>query len=357
MRVAVALLDFGGPRGAHELVPFLSELLTDVLPGPRWFRGALGPTIARLRAPRVQPQYEAIGWSPLVPSHERLARKLGDALGPDIPIVSGMMFTPPTMDHAARQLVELAVDAVIALPLFPHYSLATSHAAFGFFHEALGRAGLGSLPVRWVAAWFDHPRYVAALAETIREGVANTPGDGPVHLVFSPHGLPVSFVRRGDPYPDHIRASVRAVLRELDWDGPAHVGWQSRVGPAAWLSPSTPEVLARVAGGGGTRVCLVPISFVSEHIETLYEIDVEYRREAAHLGLTAFGRAPALGDRDTFVAALAELVADARRTLSRVQCVRCLRDRTPVEPLRPKCPNCNFSPSPGQLRQPVPGSG
>lgn len=354
MKLAVALLDFGGPQNAEELRPFLSELLADVLPGPDWVGGLFGPIIAKLRAPKVQPQYEQIGWSPLVPTHMEQARGLRERLGDELPVVSGMMFTAPTMDHAARQLGELAPDAVIALPMFPHYSLATTHAAFSFFHDALKRAGMGTLPVHWIGAWFDHPTYIRALAESIREGVQITPGEGEVHLVFTPHGLPVSFVRRGDPYPDHVRASVRAVLRELDWEGPAHIGWQSKVGPAEWLTPGTPEVLHRLGRAGAKRICMVPISFVSEHIETLFEIDVEYQNEAKAAGIEHFGRAPAMGARPVFLDALAELVHTATQSLDVHHCVRCLRRRTEIEPLRETCPNCNFSQSRALLHQPRP---
>lgn len=354
MKLVVALLDFGGPQNASELEPFLAELLSDVLPGPPWFSGLLGPLVARLRAPRVQPQYEAIGWSPLVPTHHAQADALRERLGPEIPVISGMMFTAPTMDQCADQLKAEAPDAVVALPMFPHYSLATTHTAFTFFREALVRQGLGTLPVHWVPAYYAHDGYVKALAGSIREGVENTPGEGPLHLVFTPHGLPVSFVERGDPYPDHIRRSVSAVLEQLAWDGPAHIGWQSKVGPATWLTPSTPTVLERVGAQGGKRVCMVPISFVSEHIETLYEIDVEYREEAEQHGIVHYGRAPALGVSPAFIDALASLVAVARTQLDRQHCVRCLRERSTVEPLRPICPNCRFRPSPAQLEQPLP---
>ena len=313
-RFAIALLDFGGPQRRDELVPFLSELLADVLPGPPWVRGPLGALIARFRARSVAPMYESIGWSPLVPTHFEQARGLAERV--DVPVVSGMMFTDPHMPSAVQQLVELDVDGIVALPMFPHYSLATTHAAFGFFQEALSQAGRADLPVHWVHDWFDHPGYIDALAQTIREGVDATPGEGELHLLFTPHGLPESFVRRGDPYPGHVQTTVERVLSRLDWTGPSRTGWQSRVGPAKWLSPSTPETLAEIAKDGGTRVCLVPVSFVSEHVETLYEIDVEYRHEADQLGIAHWGRAPALGTSTLFLDTLATLATNALRDFS-----------------------------------------
>jgi len=315
----IAVLDFGGPQRAAELVPFLTALLEDVLPGPHWLKRLVAPRLARARAKRVGPQYAAIGWSPLVPTHRLQVAALREALGPGAPpIVSGMMFTPPTMDDAVAGLRAAEVDRIVVLPMFPHPSLATTRAAFGFFTAALGRAGLGGLPTHWVEGYADHADYVAALAATIRVAVAATPGpvEEPVHLVFSPHGLPVSWVeRRGDRYPEHVQRTVDAVLAVLRWTGPVHVGWQSRIGPVRWLEPSTPQVLGTIARAGGTRVCLVPVSFVSEHIETLYEIDVEYRRLARELGIPHFSRAKALGTEPAFVRCLADL---ARAGLARL---------------------------------------
>jgi len=343
MKLAVALLNFGGPQSRSELQPFLSELLEDVLPGPAWLKRWVAPAIASRRAPIVAKNYEMIGWSPLVPTHHEQAAALKAILGPDVQLVSGMMFTAPTMSSAASQLADLNVDGVIALPFFPHYSIATTQAAFNFFHQAMGQAGLGSLPVHWVPAWYDHPRYIQALANTIRTGVANTPGRGPIHLLFTPHGLPVSFVKAGDPYPDHVRASIRAVLDLLEWSGPWHMGWQSRVGPAKWLSPSTPQVIDRLATQGVERVCLVPISFVSEHVETLHEIDIEYRHHAERVGIKHFGRAPALELDPDFIATLADLIARASRHFERLSCMRCLAQRSVVNPVRAKCPNCAWA--------------
>jgi ferrochelatase len=344
--IGVAVLDFGGPQGQQELVPFLTKLLEDVLPGPMFLKSLAAPRIASARAKKVGPNYELIGWSPLVPTHRAQVAALREALGPDVPpMASGMLFTPPTMDDAVAHLRAQGVDRIVALPMFPHYSIATTQAAFSFLYAALERAGAADMPVRWIAGYPEHPLYVRALANTIRAGVAATPGDPaePVHLVFTPHGLPVSWVTKyGDPYPDHIRRSVRAVIRELGWTGPYHVGWQSRVGPVQWLTPSTPEVMDTIAANGGRRICMVPISFASEHIETLHEIDIEYREHATHAGITGFGRAAALGTDPDYVSCLADLVRDGMRSFERYECVRCLMPKVDAHRRRPACPNCRF---------------
>jgi len=349
MKVGLAVLDFGGPTGPEELEPFLSALLEDVLPGPAAIKRVVAPRIARRRARIVGPNYEMIGWSPLVQTHRQQVDALAAELGDDAPpMASGMMFTDPSMKQCVEELLAHDIDGVIALPMFPHYSIATTQAAFSFFWDALREAGAAHLPVRWIPAYFDHPDYVEALANTIRAGVAamddDAPDDSPVHLVFTPHGLPVSWVqKRGDPYPEQIRASVRAVIRELGWTGPWHIGWQSRVGPVQWLVPATEDVLTDLAGRGVTRVCMVPISFAAEHIETLHEIDIEYREEATHAGIRQFGRAPALGLEPAFIRCLADRVRDAMATRPSLSCVRCLEPKAQAWRRRGACVNCRFS--------------
>ena len=356
MKTGLAILDFGGPQGPDELVPFLTNLLTDVLPGPLALRRMIAPGLARRRSKVVGPNYETIGWSPLVPTHRRQVAALAEALGPDAPpMASGMLFTPPTMDTCVAELRAAGVDRIVALPMFPHYSLATTQAAFSFLFEALERVGLAKLPVRWVPAYPEHPDYIEALASTIRKGLAATPGpaEEPIHLLFSPHGLPVSWVEKlADPYPDHIRSTMDAVVKHLGWTGPVHLGWQSRVGPVAWLSPSTPQVLDKLAAAGAKRVCLVPISFASEHIETLHEIDIEYRDHAKHAGIAHFSRAPALGTEPAFVQCLADLVRGAVADMGRYACVRCLEPKPDGHRRRAKCPECRFA-FPAYLRRGV----
>jgi len=349
MKLGLALLDFGGPTGPEELQPFLANLLEDVLPGPMALKKLVAPRLATSRAKTVGPNYEMIGWSPLVETHRAQAAALAEVLGDDaLPMASGMMFTPPTMAACARELLDQGVEGIIALPMFPHYSIATTQAAFSFFWDALKEAGGGHLPVRWIPGYFDHPLYIEGLANTIRTGLermaTDPPDDSPIHLVFTPHGLPVSWVtKRGDPYPEQIRASVRGVVQHLGWEGPWHIGWQSRVGPVQWLVPATEDVLADLGKEGVTRVCMVPISFAAEHIETLHEIDIEYREGAEEAGIRQFGRAPALGTEPAFIECLADRVRDALRSKPTLPCVRCLEPKGDAWRRRGACVNCRFT--------------
>ncbi len=348
--IGVLLVNFGGPQSPSELEPFLRELLSDVLPGPPFLRRWIAPTLARLRAAKMQGPYEAIGWSQVVSTHHRQVALLREALGPEAPrIASGMMFTAPTMQDAVRDLGD--VERIVAVPMFPQYSLATTQTAFNLAWEAMGAQGLQDRPITWISSWFDHPDYIEALATTIRTGVAATPGDGPLHLVFTPHGLPRSFVTRGDPYPEQIRQSVRRVIARLGWTGPWWLGWQSRVGPSRWLEPSTPDVLSRLGTEGVRRVCLVPISFLSEHIETLFEVDVEYRAIAHAAGISHFGRAPTIGEEPHLIRALADLVTRAVQPgAPSAGCVRCLLPQPDAFRRLPACPTCGF-PNPAWLRE------
>lgn len=342
-RPGVLVLNFGGPQGPGELEPFLRNLFEDVLPGPAWLKPFLASRVARSRAPRVLPNYEMIGWSPLVPTTHAQVDGLREALGPEAPpIATGMLFTAPTVREALQSLLADGVDALVAIALFPQFSLSTTSAAFDRAASELRALGRADLPVHWVPAFYDHPRYIEALGRTIRAGAAALPGDGPIDLLFSPHGLPLSFVRRQDPYPEQVRESVRRVVDWLGWTDPWHLGWQSRVGPVKWLTPSTTDEIDRLAREGAQRVLVVPISFVGEHIETLHEIDVEMAEHAKHAGIAHFGRAPALGLEPAFVACLAEVVRAGLAQFERYSCVRCLLPKPEAHRSRVSCPNCGF---------------
>lgn len=351
MRPGIILLNFGGPRERAELEPFLTALLEDVLPGPPWLKRVAAPYIARSRSKLVGPNYEQIGWSPIVATHAEQEAALCGLLGDGAPpIASGMMFSEPSIPHALDTLLAAGVDSLVAVPMFPHYSFATTQAAFSFLYDAMTARGHSKLPVHWVPAYFEHPAYLDALAATIREGIAATPGDGPIHLLFSPHGLPVSYAHRGDPYPEQVRTSARRAMAMIDEAPSWSLAWQSRVGPVKWLEPSTPDALTALAKQGVKRVCLVPISFVSDHIETLHEIDIEYAELAHHVGIEHFGRAPALNLQPSFIGCLADITRDALTQFTRYQCVRCLIPQPDAHRRRVGCPTCKFQ-TPRFLRE------
>ena len=342
--IGLLVCDFGGPQKEEDLVPFLTLLLEDVLPFPPWVKRHAAPWIAKRRSVAVKQNYETIGWSPLIDTHNAQVAALKQRLSPDLPVASCHLFTPPFAETAIKDLLDQGVDRIIALPMFPHYSFATTHAAFSFAFSAMQRLGVADLPVHWIPAYYDHPLYLDALGATIVEGVARTSGEGPSHVVFSPHGLPVTFLtKKHDPYPTQIQESARQVMRKLAWPDPWSLGWQSKLGRSRWLTPSTPQTLKRLAGEGVKRVTLVPIAFASEHIETLHEIDIEFAEEAHALGIPHFGRAPALGLQPAFIACLADLVNTAIADVDAYHCVRCLLPKPDEHRRQQRCPNCDFT--------------
>lgn len=309
MKPGVLVLNFGGPRGPDELVPFLTALFDDVLPLPTPVRALAAPLVARIRARKVRSAYEHIGWSPIVPTTLEQVDAVRARLGADAPpMASGMLFTAPSVADAVARLRAEGADAFVWLALFPQYSLSTTAAAFARAEAAFAAAGLADAPIRRIESFHDHPDYVRAVAATVRRGLEGLPGDGPVHLLFSPHGLPLSFVERGDPYPEQVRETCRLAVAELGWEGPWHIGWQSRVGPQRWLEPSTVHEIERLGREGVERLVVVPVSFVGEHIETRWELDVEVAEVAHRAGIRHYARAPALGLEPAFVDSLADLV-------------------------------------------------
>lgn len=340
MNPGLLFVNFGGPTNADELEPFLANLFEDVLPLPGLVLPFVAKVVASRRKPKVLPQYEAIGFSPLVADTKAQMEGAIDLLETAPPAAMGMMFTPPTVADAVAHLRDQGADAIVALGLFPHYSLATTGAAYSRVWQAVAPTGL---PVHFVPPFYDHPEYIRSLAATVRAGVEQIGGEGPIDLLFSPHGLPLSFIRKGDPYPEQARESIRRVVDELAWTDPYHVGWQSRVGPVKWLTPSTDDVIKELGAAGRKRVLVVPISFVGEHIETLYEIDVEYRHIAEQAGITWFGRAPAVGVDERFLACLADLAKTGLAHFGAYKCMRCLVPKPDQHRRQVKCPNCAFT--------------
>jgi ferrochelatase len=344
MKIGVIVANFGGPQREDELVPFLSRLFQDVLPGPAWLKNVFVPSIAKRRARVVGPHYAAIGWSRVISTNELQVAALKDALGSEAPpVATGMMFSAPEFGEAIKELEAQGVDALIVLPMFPHFSLATTNTAFAFLHQALKRTGNAHWPVHYIPAYYDHPLYVRAVAETIRDGLAQMDESGPVELVFTAHGLPVSYpLKRGDPYPEHVRHSVRAIVDQLNWQGPWHIGWQSRIGPVRWLQPSTIQLVEDLGRSGTTRILFVPLSFVSEHIETLYEIDIELSTTARTAGIRDIGRASTLDARPQYIQCLVSLIIEAQAHFHRYTCVRCLVPKPDAHRRQSICRNCHF---------------
>jgi ferrochelatase len=342
MKPGLLFLNFGGPTCDEELEPFLRNLLADVLPGPERVAGFAASILAPRRAEKVRETYREIGWSPLVAdTREQVAGTLARMTDPP-PHALGMMFTEPSVPNGVKALLDQGCDHIIAIGLYPHYSFATSAASYEMVHKALVELGRPSLPVHYARAFFDDPTYLEAVAATIREAASTMDGEGPIHLLFSAHGIPLSFVRRGDPYPEHVRASVRGVVQALGWEDPWDLAWQSRLGPIKWLDPDTRTTLREYGKAGVERVLIVPISFVGEHIETLDEIDREFAELAHEAGIPHFGRAAALGTQPAFLQCMADLATEALGRFDHHRCSRCLVPKPDAHRRRKRCDSCSF---------------
>jgi ferrochelatase len=355
MKSAVLLLNFGGPTSLEEVEPFLQSLLADRdairMPLPGWMQSFLAARIAARRAPRTRAQYAAIGGgSPLLAVTREQARALRERLavrGADLDVVVGMRYTEPSIGAAVRGLVARDVERLIVLPLYPQYSIATTGSAFNCVVRELKAAGRRPPRLHFIPAFHREPAFIGAHAEQIATALhAAPPG---AHLLFSAHGLPVSYIRRaGDPYLRQTQESVAAIVRQLASAHGLlpvhHLAWQSRVGPARWLRPSMEETIRRLADTGCRALVVAPLSFVSDHIETLYEIDILCAELAQRAGIDVFQRCPGVGGHPALVQALEEALLPLLRPADEEQwaqsCERCLLPPGPACAGAGVCRNC-----------------
>ncbi|PLX42982.1 MAG: ferrochelatase [Deltaproteobacteria bacterium] len=312
MKTGVILLNMGGPDSIEAIQPFLENLFSDpeILRFPLSFilQKPLARFISKKRAVKVAPLYEAMGGeSPQCRITAEQARLLGEELGDDYRVVVAMRYWNPRADEAVREVKEWGAERLVVLPLYPHYSRATTGTSLTDLDVALKAAGAVGLPRVTVTSWEDFPPYVEALAETLKEAM---PEGGETTILFSAHGLPERLIKEGDPYLAQVERTVAAVMERFPGK-PNKLSFQSRTGPVKWLEPYTDEMIKELAGDGVEDLTVLAVSFVSDHIETLQEIDVEYRELALEAGMKRFRRAPALNARPSFIRALAKRVKAA----------------------------------------------
>lgn len=312
-KTAVLLLQMGGPDSLDAVEPFLLNLFADrdiIRIGPSFLQPFIARRIVKKRAPKVRENYRQIGGkSPLRELTGQQAAALQEQLGEGFRCFVAMRYWKPFTDEALAAIQSEGITKVVALSLYPHFSRATGGSSFNELERANRRLGK-SLAMTPVRSFYDHPLYIQALAEKIEQGLAAFPDRSRVQLFFSAHSLPQSFIDEGDPYLEHITTTVRLVMERFG-DVAHHLAFQSRAGPVKWLEPSTEDKLKELAGEGHREVLVVPLSFVSDHIETLHEIDIEYAEEARKLGITAFRRMESLNTSPLFIKCLAELVRGA----------------------------------------------
>jgi len=324
-KIGVVLLNLGGPDSLDAVEPFLYNLFCDPdiidFPLSFLFRKRLAKLISSRRSPMVRKQYEKIGGkSPLKDHTLKQAALLEERLNERFPakVYAAMRYWKPSTEETLDEIEKEGIRKVILLPLYPHYSKATTESSVKEWEKQLGlRSAKLQIETTLVESYFDFPQYIDAFVDRINEGLDRFPEEtrGETHLVFSAHGTPMKLVRQGDPYSGHIKQTVQAIMRSGAYSNDSSLCYQSKVGPLKWLTPSTPDTIQDLAGKGVKNMLVVPVAFASDHLETLFELGIEYRHVANEAGVEQYEVTTGLNDSPIFIDALARLVfekADAK---------------------------------------------
>ena len=310
-RVAVVLMNLGGPDSLAAVEPFLFNLFSDpaIIRVPGFLRLPLGRLLARRRARTAREIYRHLGGkSPLLANTQAQASALEAVLGSGHRCFVAMRYWHPMSAQTARQVAEWEPEEIVCLPLYPQFSTTTTASSLAAWQTAASQLGLFR-PTRRISCYPCEPGLVEAIAGLVGPALdAASMGGSQPRLLLTAPGLPMRIVRAGDPYPTQVEQTAAAVVatlsrRGLDW----RVCYQSRVGPLEWIGPATDDEIAR-AGRDKVPVVVAPISFVSEHSETLVELDLDYRRLAEGAGVTAYHRVATVGVEPAFIGSLATLV-------------------------------------------------
>ncbi|KAL3498594.1 hypothetical protein ACH5RR_041326 [Cinchona calisaya] len=324
-KIGVLLLNLGGPETLHDVQPFLYNLFADpdIIRLPRLFRflqRPLAKLISILRAPKSKQGYAAIGGgSPLRKITDEQANALKVALeAKEVPanVYVAMRYWHPFTEEAVNQIKKDGITRLVVLPLYPQFSISTTGSSIRVLQNMFRNdAHLSGLPVAVIQSWYQRSGYIKSMADLIENELANFSEPKEVMIFFSAHGVPVSYIEdAGDPYKAQMEECILFIMQELKARGIKNnhtLAYQSRVGPVQWLKPYTDEVLVELGQKGVKSLLAVPVSFVSEHIETLEEIDMEYKHLALESGISNWGRVPALNCTPSFISDLADAVIEA----------------------------------------------
>lgn len=311
-QTGVVLLNMGGPEKLEDVRPFLYNLFSDreiIRLGPFFMQKPLAWFISKRRAPKSMKTYELIGGgSPLTKITADQGKALEEALASNgnYTVISAMRYWHPDTDSTLKKLAAMGISKIIALTLYPHFSCATTGSSIRELERAIDRSD-NDFSLTVIDSWPTQPEFIQALADNILEATASFAPDQP-QVVYSAHSLPVSFIEEGDPYVDHIKETIKHI--EAITQMPGKLCFQSKSGPVEWLAPSTPDTLEELAQKGCKNILMVPISFVSDHVETLYEIDMLYRDQAKDLGMR-LESSKSLNCNPTFIEALKKLILNS----------------------------------------------
>lgn len=311
--IGIILLNMGGPDSIESIKPFLQNLFSDrdiIKLGPSFLQRPIASIVINKRLKSVIEAYSLIGGrSPLLDITNAQAKALEASLNslfttgqsrPSFKVYVGMRYWHPFIEDAVDHAIRDGMSRILALSLYPHYSNATTGSSVKRFEDVIKKYHVDHFSVK---SWFNHPLYINALIEKIQAGLKIF--DKKPVVLFSAHSLPKKFIDKGDPYVDEIQGTINALLKKIDiqW----RLSYQSKTGPVKWLEPTTEDMLYELAKQGVKDLLVVPISFVSDHIETLYEIDILYRDMAKELGIN-LKRIESLNTSQKFIEALSDIV-------------------------------------------------
>lgn len=318
-KTAVILLQLGGPDSLETVEPFLYNLFCDPdiidLPMAFLFRKKLARLISSRRAPAVQELYKRIGKrSPILKQTRLQAEALQHSLQKKnifADVVIAMRYWHPMTEEVVQQIRERGYQKIVLLPLYPHYCKATTGSSINEWKRVTQRLHVNGFETRVVENYHEHPLYIEALVERIQRAIRRVPEKDrdKIHLVFSAHGTPLKLVKNGDPYSKHIQRTYELVLEKGRFGLAHHLCFQSKVGPQKWLEPSLVQTIEKLARDKVSHVIAIPIAFVTDHIETLSEINIEAKAEARKLGIRHFDMMPALIRSPKFIECLTDVVA------------------------------------------------
>jgi protoporphyrin/coproporphyrin ferrochelatase len=312
-KTGIVLFNLGGPDSLNAVEPFLANLFNDRDIFKLPFQNRLSKFIAKKRAPKIIKEYELIGGSsPLICWTELQAKALKEALkleGYDADVFIAMRYWKPLTAETAKIVEEGCFDKVFLLPLYPHFSVSTTGSSFNEWTRVYTGNKQGLV---YINDYFDNEKYAASINKRIDEALLLFPEEkrNGVQLVFSAHGTPVSYVKKGDPYSGQIKKTVELVMKQRNNSHKYCECFQSKVGPVKWLTPSTKTMIEELAAQGEKSLLIIPISFVSDHLETLFELNIQYRELSEKAGIENYIVMQGLNDSELFIEALTEIIKD-----------------------------------------------
>jgi len=318
-KTGVVLFQLGGPDSLEAIEPFLYNLFCDPdiidFPFAKIARKPLAKLISTSRAKHVAHHYAEIGGkSPILDFTRRQAVALERELRREIDakVTIAMRYWHPMTDVAIGEMLAFGPDEIVLLPLYPQYSKTTTGSSVNEWNRCFKQAK-SAIPVRVIETFYEDPAYLDSVVAAINGCLDGRENLADLDMVFSAHSVPCAVIDSGDPYQRQIERTVELVWERGDWPARRHICYQSKVGASKWLRPSMHETVKNLAGAGSKHVLVVPISFVSDHVETLHEIDIEHREQARELGIADYRMMPGLNDSADFIRSLAGLVKRAAR--------------------------------------------